>query len=208
MERLLPAIRFLEPPATCAPFRLDRYSEYAERAKEFGLRDVRPLLPYRYLYPFPEASLRRIAYSFEYTQTRDEKLTAAVARVQAQAAEWRSDPERGEPRLQRDLEGGLCIVDTRVDAVAARRPLDPLEACVYTAAADIRSRRQLYAAAVSAFPDREDVRKSVDEALRSFVADRLMIEDGDRYLSLALPNESDARAKRPGATTELDATPT
>lgn len=191
MQRLLPAIRFLEPPATCAPFRLDRFSEYAERAAEFGLHDVRPLLPYRYLYPFPEASLRKIAYSFEYTQTRDDELTAAVARVQAQVADWRSGPEPGEPRLRRDAQGGVGIHDTRVDAVAPRRRLDALEACVYTAAADIGRREELRAAAAAAFPDREDVSARVDEALRSFVADRLMVRDGDRYLSLALPDHGD-----------------
>ena len=191
MQRLLPAIRFLEPPATCAPFRLDRFSEYAERAAEFGLHDVRPLLPYRYLYPFPEASLRKIAYSFEYTQTRDDELTAAVARVQAQVSDWRSGPEPGEPRLRRDGHGGLGIHDTRADAVAPRRRLDALEACVYTAAADIGRREELRAAAAAAFPDREDVSARVDEALRSFVADRLMVQDGDRYLSLALPDHGD-----------------
>jgi ribosomal peptide maturation radical SAM protein 1 len=191
MQRLLPAIRFLEPPGTCTPLRLDRFSQYAEHATEFGLRDVRPLLAYRYLYPFPTASLRRIAYSFEYTQARDAELTAAVAQVQQQVAEWRSDPETGAPRLCRDPKDSCYIVDTRADATAALRRLDPLEACVYSAAADIRSRRQLLAAASAAFPDRDDVPAKVDTALRSFVAERLMLEDGDRYLSLALPADGE-----------------
>jgi ribosomal peptide maturation radical SAM protein 1 len=190
MRRFLPAIRFLEPPEACAPLRLDRFSDYARRPARYGLRDVRPLLPYPYLYPFPAASLRRIAYSFEYAQAPDDKLAIAVGRVRELVSHWQRDPERGEPRLRRGPRGDMCILDTRVDAAAPNRPLDVLEACVYSAATDIGSREQILAAAEATLPSHEDLAAHVDTALRSFVAARLMVNDGDRYLSLALPPEA------------------
>ncbi|HEX9783839.1 MAG TPA: hypothetical protein VGA56_14035, partial [Opitutaceae bacterium] len=51
--RLLQAIRFLDPPVTCGPIRLDRFSPYFETPDAFGFTHVRPIRPFETLYPFP-----------------------------------------------------------------------------------------------------------------------------------------------------------
>ena len=63
---VLPAIRFLPPPGACGPLRLDRFSPYFADPQSFGLRDLRPVSAYRYLYDVTAASLAKIAYYFDF----------------------------------------------------------------------------------------------------------------------------------------------
>src|SRR5207247_10161930 len=62
----LRSIRFLQPPAACGPIRLDRFSPYFDSPAEFGFTNVRPMVPYRYLYPFDAATVHGIASYFHY----------------------------------------------------------------------------------------------------------------------------------------------
>ena len=202
MRELLPAIRFLEPPSGCGPVRLDRFSAYWEDPATYGLANVRPLAAYRHLYPFPEASLRRIAYSFDYDWASGRDPESYVGPVRDAVRDWQNEPERGELLLRdgsydRDGDGsgdepapgeagGVGISDTREGAARAWRTLSPLEAVVYEACDDICARDRLSAVVRQTLPEEMDAERRVDEALAAFVAERLMIRDGDRYLSLAL----------------------
>ena len=196
MARLLPPLRFLDPPDGCGPVRLDRFSVYAEHPEDYGLDDLEPLTAYRYLYPFPDSSLRRIAYAFEYAYPSGEEPWTRVRGVVEEVGRWQSDPETGAPRLRREPDGCLSIVDTRSDAAHAQRRLAPLDACVFAAAAGICSRADLQSLVETAFPGRERLDSDVDGILAAFLNDRLMVKDGDRYLSLALPEEPEGAAGR------------
>jgi ribosomal peptide maturation radical SAM protein 1 len=184
MLDLLPAIRFLQPPDACGPVRLDRFSDYASRPAAVGWQNVRPLQAYRYLYPFPEASLRRIAYAFEYDWAPGRDPSPYVAPVRSAVEAWQREPEQGELRLDAD-DGGLMIVDRRRGTRRVRR-LDDVEGAVYGACADIRSRDELGALLAGRFPEEARLPDKIDAALAAFVAECLAVKDGDRYLSLAL----------------------
>ncbi|MGB5601169.1 MAG: RiPP maturation radical SAM C-methyltransferase, partial [Gammaproteobacteria bacterium] len=69
---LLPSIWHLMPPSACGPLRLDRFSPYHQCPEQFGLKNIRPLSVYRYLYPFDESVLMRIAcyFDFDYEEGR------------------------------------------------------------------------------------------------------------------------------------------
>jgi hypothetical protein len=66
MAPLLPLLAHLQPPASCAPIRLDRFSPFFTRAEHFGLRRVRPTPAYYYVYPFGRRELARLAYFFDF----------------------------------------------------------------------------------------------------------------------------------------------
>ena len=66
MAQLLPLLVHLQPPASCAPIRLDRFSPFFTRAERFGLRRVRPTPAYYYVYPFGRRELARLAYFFDF----------------------------------------------------------------------------------------------------------------------------------------------
>src|SRR5260370_3454755 len=64
MAKWLPAIFHLQPPSGVVRVRYDRFSPYHTRAQDFGLM-LRPSRAYAYVYPLPNESLMRLAYSFE-----------------------------------------------------------------------------------------------------------------------------------------------
>jgi hypothetical protein len=193
MLELLPAIRFLEPPRGCGPVRLDRFSAYWRDPPAYGLRNVRPLTAYRHIYPFPEASLRRIAYSFEYDRPVGHDPETYVSPVRDAVRRWQEEPDTGEITL-REEEGCAGIRDTRADALRDWRPLSRVEAAVYRACDDICERDSLTALLAEELPAESRLEAQIDEALSSFIAERLMIRDGDRYLSLALPETVEVRS--------------
>jgi hypothetical protein len=193
MLGLLPALRFLDPPEGCGPVRLDRFSAYADRPRDYGLTDLAALTPYRYLYPFPEGSLRRVAYAFEYSFANEDDPWAKATRIIAAVESWQSAERRGQVRLATEGDGSTTILDTRDDAMASRRTLDALEAAVYRACAGICRRSRLDELVAAACPDAVAA-ADIDAALDSFVRDRLMVRDGERYLSLALPPQDEVDA--------------
>ncbi len=54
---LLRSVRFLPPPSELGPVLVPRFSPYFAQPALYGLHRLRPLTPYRHLYPFPAASL-------------------------------------------------------------------------------------------------------------------------------------------------------
>jgi hypothetical protein len=164
--------------------RLDRFSDYASRPAAHGWHNIRPLPAYRYLYPFPETSLRRIAYAFEYDWEPGREPADYVAPVRAEVRAWQRQPEQGAPWLVVD-DGELTIVDSRRGSRRVRR-LDEVEEAVYRACTDICGRDELAAMLLRRYPQDDRLPDKLDAALASFVAEQLMARDGDRYLSLAL----------------------
>ncbi len=63
---ILSAISHLEPPSGCGPVRLDRFSPYFVNPENFGLKNLRPIAPFEFLYPFDAVSLEFIAYYFDF----------------------------------------------------------------------------------------------------------------------------------------------
>jgi len=63
---MIPAILHLTPPGVISYVRLDRFSPYFTAPDHLGMVHIRPAQPYSDIYPFPEASVRRLAYFFQY----------------------------------------------------------------------------------------------------------------------------------------------
>jgi ribosomal peptide maturation radical SAM protein 1 len=193
MLDMLDAIWFLDPPSGYGAVRLDRFSPYQEDPAAWGMMNVRPMAPYPFLYPFPAAALMRIAYYFDYDHADRRPADEHARDVVAAVRRWMADDDRGGLwRLAAD--GGLLVVDER-----RRRPrrtvrLDGWQAAAYDACDRVRSlgglRREL-----------EDV---AGEELAAFldgcVRDRLMLRDGERYLSLAVTTPARAWTPAPAAT--------
>ena len=165
MLALLPSLWSLEPPSGCGPVRLDRFCAYAERPEEYGLGRLEALSAYRYLYPFPSSSLRRIAYAFQWPA--DSPVSTAPGRRLLDAVEaWRAAHEKG---------ADPCL----------RRPLEPLERMLLDAAWSICRRDDLLARARACFPGRRDIEADLDAALHDLLAEAALVRDGDRYLTIA-----------------------
>lgn len=172
----------LSAPVGFGPFRLDRFSYNLEHAAELGLVNVRPKPLYSYLYPFDEATLRDLAYYFDYERRQPIDDGGWLAPLAAQVDAWRS---RHDELVSHRLNGGIVIDDTRPVATAGQVALDGAAALVYEACDQARGVSQIE----RWLQDRH--RQAVDAAeiarlLMGFVEKRLMVREGERYLSLAV----------------------
>lgn len=180
---IIGAVWHLNPPTGYGPVRLDRFSPYHADPGGFGMVNVRPMTPFRYLYPFPQDVRRRIAYYFDYDlvdgTAPDEHAKAAIEL----AIGWMADGARGSLTVTPGDDGTLHVEDTRQGLTAPRRAtLTGWKAAVYREC----DRSQLVTTLLG-LPEVEGV---TDDEVRAFldrcVRYQIMITHGGRYLSVAV----------------------
>jgi ribosomal peptide maturation radical SAM protein 1 len=190
MADLVPLLTHLNPPCSCTPVRLDRFSPFHFRAESFGFKKMRPARAYFFVFPLGRRELNRLAYffDFDYGDGRDPNLyLRPLVRV---VQNWCGSRFNAEKRTKLDahFEGAeILVTDTREIACAPQYRLTGLRARLF-ALCDVGTTipallRQLELAG------RE---LEVRSALESLVADRLVVHDDGHYLTLAVfRNRSD-----------------
>jgi ribosomal peptide maturation radical SAM protein 1 len=183
---MLPAIAFLDPPVACGPIRMDRFSPYFEKPEELGLINVRPMIPYAFLYPFPRESLMRIAYHFDFDYRPGQAPAGYADDVIRFAEAWRQEQGRGLLGSVRRHDGSLSLYDTRPGATMSEVELCGSEAAAYEFCDELHS----LAAIVRHLRERslgaEITEEGVLAFLESLAANKLMLTDGRNWLSLAV----------------------
>ena len=187
MLELLPFIRFLQPPNACGPIRMDRFSPYFDEAEEYGLTNIRPIAPYKYIYPFNEESLSRIAYCFDFDYEPDVDPTGVAAGVIAYVNLWRECPETGTLTSVSRADGSLILLDTRSNATQAEFSLSGMEKTAYEYCDSLHSSTAITGHLHKEYPDMQFTEMQVRSFLDSLVTNKLMVNDGIYYLSLAIP---------------------
>ncbi|HEY6216526.1 MAG TPA: RiPP maturation radical SAM C-methyltransferase [Pyrinomonadaceae bacterium] len=136
MAKWLPAIFHLQPPTGVARVRYDRFSPYQMRPSDFDLT-LRPSRTYPYVYPLPDESLKRLAYSFEDGK-RPRHMHRAMSeepgqqQLQEVVRRWNELWRGAKPVLQVYDEGdGLRIIDTRPCAIQSNWTIRGLAAEIY-----------------------------------------------------------------------------
>jgi ribosomal peptide maturation radical SAM protein 1 len=185
MAELMPLLWHLQPPASCSPFRLDRFSPYHDAAEEFGLRRVRPTAAAYYVFPFGRRELERLSYFFDFDYEDDRDPRSYAGGLLREFDRWwaaHSGPEEARPRLDAFVSGErVHVVDTRACASQAEHELAGLEAEIYRRCDMPHSAASL----ARAFGSAGDV-ATVERALARLVDAKLTIEMEGQYLSLAV----------------------
>ena len=186
MLELLSAIRHLRPPTACGPVRLDRFSPYYNSPAEFGLANVRPMASYKYLYPFGSESLQRIAYYFDYDYEPGVDPSGYASEVMSYTEEWRRSPGTGTLTSIHRRDGTMALVDTRDGTLLPQLLLSGLEQAAYELCEEIQSVSSIVQHLRKNSPKAQFTDSQVIDFLNSLVANRLMVTDGENYLSLAI----------------------
>lgn len=181
---LMDAIRFLESPGACGPMRLDRFSPYFNNPQSYGLRNLRPMSSYSFLYPFDETSLSRIAYYFDFDYKRDVDPSGFASEVIQYIDDWQQNPDMSTLRGVVRPDGKLVLIDTRNQSGTQTFVLDGLERKAYEYCDQVRSLQSItrYLGKFAENVHEDQVKAFLD----SVISNRLMVTDGIRYLSLAL----------------------
>jgi ribosomal peptide maturation radical SAM protein 1 len=186
MLELLRAIRFLAPPRVCAPIRLDRFSPFFNDPAAFGFTNLRATAPYKYLYPFEAESLNRIAYYYDYDYPPYMNPAGYADEVRAFVEDWRLNPETGMLISTRLPEGKLVLKDSRQNAPYPELVLSAPEQVVYEFCDALHTAPVIFEHVRQRFGSVTINEQAILDFLDFLVKCRLMVTDGQYYLSLAI----------------------
>ena len=179
IARDMEAIHHLAPAVGATVLHLDRFSPYFHSPQDWGLTPVRPIEPYYHVYPFPDESVRRIAYIYDSDFLATKRKGDAIAELRRSIDAWRQAHEYSHllaiPRAKR-----LILLDTRPRAKRFLRQLTGLRRRLYEDCDRIRSESDIVRSFAS-----EATPEQVRSILRSFVEEGLMLVRDGRYLGLA-----------------------
>jgi ribosomal peptide maturation radical SAM protein 1 len=185
-DQLVRSIAHLTPPDGHATVRFDRFSPYFMNPEQFGLRNLRPYPSYRYVYRGVDERLRHeLAYYFEADYDGKESIGEYSSALAAAIDDWIAN---GADYALFSLEVGshLQIFDLRPGAPSFVATLDGPSRAVYLAADGIVGRGQLSdrlaQPGASRLPER-----AIDEALTQLLERRLLLREGEHFLSLGVP---------------------
>ena len=189
MAQTLPLLTHLQPPWAFARVRLDRYSLYYDRQRDYGLR-LQPAELYSCIYPVSRGALedlvcffedeeRSIDPRFEALLTRPGIRAASKAAAQWKIAFW---AENAPCLTMAVTDSAIHIRDTRPVAIAPSFLLQGVEREVYLACDAALGLRRLVSQVVS----RGYAKTEVDAAVETLLQHKLMIMSGGRLLALAV----------------------
>jgi hypothetical protein len=150
------------------------------------------------VYPFPETSLRRLAYCFDFDYADGREPGSYTAPLAEMIQYWQANYC---PCALTSLADGrsLIIHDRRPDAKQASFEFSGMEKAAYAYCDQAHSLQAIHRH-LSALGYAVD-KRALCQRLEGWVEDRLMLRDGDWFLSLAVP--ADDAAGRISDTTEI-----
>ena len=184
LPALFAALTHLVPPQADGPIRIDRFSPYFHDPEAFGLPRPLPVKAYRYVYPFPDDALARLAYYFTCDGSEPTGPPEFVRPSLAALETWRALAGTVTLR-QHDLDGGsLVLHDTRPIARTFERRLTGLERELYLFCDTARSFRQVFERSREVDETAGEARTR--EILNGWLSEAIMVHLDGAYLSLAL----------------------
>jgi ribosomal peptide maturation radical SAM protein 1 len=194
---LIPKLRHLQPPSGFIRARADRFSPYFYRPEAYGVT-LEPAPVYRFIYPFEEASLRRLAYHFDMRSAALERVAAYTAPAARQFRLWQAHKDDSALTVE-ELGDRLRVTDARWGRRQRRWLLEGAEAAIMRLAWKITARHAIAKALAGAFGA-----TTVHAALKRLTARGLLLQEGEQFLALPLrqpgfrraPAWEEIRAKR------------
>ena len=183
---LMRAVWHLDPPTGYGPIRMDRFSPYFMDPASFGMRNVRPMAPFTYLYPFDRRTLMKVSYYFDFDYADGSAADTYAKPAVDLVRKWMADGRRGSLEMRTDADGMLEILDTRRDKLQApvRARLHGWKAAVFLACDRAQTFGELASLpavrAEAAAPG--EVREFLDRCLRH----ELMVANRNSWLNVAV----------------------
>ena len=184
LAELVPSLTHLQPPGAVGQIRLDRFSPYFDAPDANGLVNVRASVAYRHVYPFDAADLDRLAYFYDYEYADRREPERYLAPLMEAVDGWNAHHTSARLELRVD-DDRLEIQDTRPAAVHATTILHGPARLAYLAldagATVPAVQAELWRTLGEAAPGADEIERWLEE----WLALRLMMREGPRYLSLA-----------------------
>jgi ribosomal peptide maturation radical SAM protein 1 len=183
MAELVPLLTHLEPPCSCGEIRLDRFSPFHLRPADFGFQKVRPARAYFYVFPLEWQEMNRLAYFFDFDYQDGRDPVEYLGPLRSAVGQWWDLRLAGNdrPRLEASFAGVWHVTDTRPVARKKEQELDEVAGRILRRC-DVATCRSGLLRELGQFADESAVISAVEELLDQ----RLLIQLGEQYLSLAV----------------------
>jgi ribosomal peptide maturation radical SAM protein 1 len=185
--RLIPLLCHLPSPAGGGPIWLERFSPYFTDPS-FPVSDVAPWPAYRFVYPEDRIDLAKIAYFFQY-KMGDTVPAECFGAVGNAIKDWQ-DRWTGKRRpmlVYQRAPDWIQVIDRRAPDAPRVHAFHGLEASAYEICGETDHTPGHVAQAIQAQAGGDVDVDTVVRALDRFCELGLMVQEGGRYLSLALP---------------------
>ena len=184
---LIPSLFHLQPPESTGKLWLERFSPYFMRPEEYGVRITGPGAAYEYVYDARKVDLNKIAYDFEYEI--DWKVDPALYdQLCSLVQEWRARYfSQDRPFLfYAKAMSYVTVYDGRTDQPTSERFDWPLSFVIEYCNEVPKTLEQIRRASADD-PAASTPAPSIDDAVATLAAKRILVEDKGRYFTLALP---------------------
>jgi ribosomal peptide maturation radical SAM protein 1 len=193
--QILQSVTHFPVPTSVGAIRMDRFSPNFEEANSRGFTNLRPMLPYRYIYPFSSEELLRLCYYFDFDYADGRRPDEYTQEIVAFWYTWRK--ATGKRRLQHFVGADQCYIeDKRFTRRCDRVHLDNIQNTIVIFCDTARTLEQIQSHLTSSFPERAFEAKRIQAFLSYLIEQRLMVQEEAQYLSIVpLPeNDSDVRS--------------
>lgn len=188
---LVESLFHLPPPYACGSIRVDRFSPFFNNPAKYGVKEIKPFPMYFLLYPLPFQQVYNLAYYFEFRYENENGRQAGTyaENVLKKIDTWK---ESGGGELVKYTNGNseLMLMDTRPNRVHPNVVLYHIQRDVYEFCDTTRSIQELENHIKSSY---NSPAEALETWLRTFLSEmvdwKLMANENDRYLSLALEKE-------------------
>ena len=188
MAALIPSLIHLPPPKRLGRIRIDRFSPYHQDPGKHGLRLTGPGARYLQIYPARlHRALEGLAYFFEHEHLDGRNPEDYAQDLRMAMAHWILPSPRPRSLDYRLGQGFLSLRDRRDPDRIVEHLLDELDAGIYLACDAGATPEAIHKRLGAAMPVPEIRRR-----LEDWTDARLLFREGDRFLSLALPQNPDA----------------
>jgi ribosomal peptide maturation radical SAM protein 1 len=196
MCQIVESLSHLVPPVFCVPVTVERFSPYFNFPADFGIRNLRAVSLYRYVYPFDDSVLYNLAYGFDFDFDGKEKIDSCSAGIQALVGRWKDSHAQSRLEVISRTPDSMVVSDTRSNAVHSLYRFGACEAAVldacdraHTLPQIIRQMRQTLNGSMP--PD-----AWIGDFIQYLTDCRLVLQHNERYLNLIVPQPK--AAARPG----------
>ena len=186
IREVIQSLTHLDPPIACTQIRLHRFSPYFNKAKEFGITNIKPIYTYHLVYQEQSfEQLMKLAYQFEFDYETNQNPSSYTMSLIEEVNVWRKQHHQSE-FFYVNVGQHLAIVDLRpIRSNKQMFTLTGLEKEIFLYCDHIRSSKSIFDFLEKNIIPHEP--EQIKEILNRFVEQKLMLTESNYYLNLAIP---------------------
>jgi len=187
MLKMVKELVHLHPPSWFGNIILDRFSPYFLNPLEHGIKNVRPMMIYRFIYSLPDSELKRIAYHFDFEYVDGRNPRTYTRKLEKELRGWRElwkrDVKNAPELVYSQVNNLLVIKDTRPCRAKEYHILLGEEAMVYKICASVHSLSSISVRMKDLCLSMKS--DDIEDLLSNLIRKKLVMYEDGMYLSLA-----------------------